>query len=93
MKSEERIKELEESIEFWETKRNQVYNQVDKTLLSNKIKKAKEEISSLKETKEEPKVTHIVDAPPIADKDSSISTRLLERGQVIDTSSNATLII
>ena len=43
--------------------------------------------------KKEPKVTHIVDAPPLADKESSISTKLLERGQVIDTSNESTVIL
>ena len=55
--------------------------------------KAENEIKSLETEKKEPKITHIVDAPPLADKESSISTKLLERGQVIDTSNDSTVIL
>ena len=93
MKPEERIKELETSIKFWKKKQEQSNNQVEKSLYRDKIRKAENEIKSFKVEKKEPKVTHIVDAPPMADKDSSISTRLLERGQVIDTSNESTIVL
>lgn len=93
MKPEEKIKELEHSIEFWKEKQKVTNNEVEKSIYRDKIRKAENEIKSLETEKKEPKITHIVDAPPLADKESSISTKLLERGQVIDTSNDSTVIL
>lgn len=90
MDNKEKIKELNDSIEYWSSQLRKTNYVKDQAILADKIQKARKEISELSTTNEEPKISHIIDAPVIDDHDNE---QTLVRGQVVDTMGSSTIIL